>query len=107
MIFTCSSEDIEFIDLVNKEFSSIADIEETRISGINGYETVMLILQIASVSATTFIPFIIAHMTSNKNSRVKSKRCIIDNKNKTIKLENYSEEMVKEILKTVIHEQSK
>ena len=52
MIFTCSSEDIEFIDKVNEKFASFGTIEETRISGITGYEIVMLVLQVASVSAT-------------------------------------------------------
>lgn len=107
MIFTCSSEDIEFINKVNEEFASLGTIEEARISGITGYEVVMLVLQVASVSATTIVPFIIAHMTNNKDSRVKSKRCFIDNKNKTICFEGYDEETIEKIIKTAIKEQNK
>lgn len=84
LIFSCSSEDTEFIDLIKKEFSSSGTISEYKVSGITGYETVMLILQVAAVTATTIVPFIIEHMTSNKGDRIKSKRCIIDNKKKPL-----------------------
>ena len=59
LIFSCSSEDTEFIDLIKKEFSSSGTISEYKVSGITGYETVMLILQVAAVTATTIVPFII------------------------------------------------
>lgn len=107
MILSCSSEDIEFIDLVKKEFSSTATISESRVSGITGYETVMLVLQITAVAATTIVPFIIAHMTNNKDSRTKSKRVFIDNNNKTISFENCSDEIIKEVVETAIKEQNK
>lgn len=107
MIFTCSSEDIEFIKKVNEEFAPLGSVEETHISGITGYEVVMLVLQIASVSANVIIPFIVAHMTNNKDHRVESKRCLIDNKNKTICLEGYDEKAVEKIVKVAIRDQNK
>ena len=90
LTLSCSSEDTEFINLVQ-----------------TGYETVMLVLQIAAVTATTVVPFIISHMTDNKESRTKSKRCFIDNKNKRINLEGYDEATVKEIVEKAIQEQNK
>ena len=63
LTLSCSSEDTEFINLVQKEFSDKGTIKEFRVSGITGYETVMLVLQIAAVTATTVVPFIISHMT--------------------------------------------
>ena len=45
-------------------------------------------------------------MTSNKESRIKSKRCIIDNKNKTINLEGYDEKVIQKIVEKVIEEQN-
>ena len=67
----------------------------------------MLVLQIAAVTATTVVPFIISHMTDNKDSRTKSKRCFIDNKNKRINLEGYDEAAVKEFVEKAIQEQNK
>ena len=107
LTLSCSSEDTEFINLVQKEFSDKGTIKEFRVSGITGYETVMLVLQIAAVTATTVVPFIISHMTDNKDSRTKSKRCFIDNKNKRINLEGYDEAAVKEIVENAIQEQNK
>ena len=107
LTLSCSSEDIEFINLVQKEFSGKGTIKEFRVSGITGYETVMLVLQIAAVTATTVVPFIISHMTDNKESRTKSKRCFIDNKNQRINLEGYDEATVKEIVEKAIQEQNK
>ena len=107
LIFSCSSEDTEFIDLIKKEFSSSGTISEYKVSGITGYETVMLILQVAAVTETTIVPFIIEHMTSNKGDRIKSKRCIIDNKKKTINLEGYDEETIQKIMEKVVEEQNK
>lgn len=46
LTFSCSSEDIEFIELVKNEFESKGTINEYKISGITGYETIMLVLQI-------------------------------------------------------------
>ena len=43
LTLSCSSEDIEFINLVQKEFSDKGTIKEFRVSGITGYETVMLV----------------------------------------------------------------
>ena len=106
LTLSCSSEDTEFINLVQKEFSDKGTIKEFRVSGITGYETVMLVLQIAAVTATTVVPFIISHMTDNKESRTKSKRCFIDN-NKRINLEGYDEATVKEIVEKAIQEQNK
>ena len=93
LTLSCSSEDTEFINLVQKEFSDKGTIKEFRVSGITGYETVMLVLQIAAVTATTVVPFIISHMT--------------DNKNKRINLEGYDEATVKEIVEKAIQEQNK
>lgn len=107
LTFSCSSEDIEFIELVKNEFESKGIINEYKISGITGYETIMLVLQIGAVTATTIVPFIVEYMTSNKESRIKSKRCFIDNKNKTINLEGYDEKVIKEIVEKVIEEQNR
>jgi hypothetical protein len=107
LILSCSSEDTEFIDLVKKEIASSGTINEFRVSGITGYETVMLVLQIASVTATTLVPFIVEYMTSNKESRIKSRRCLIDNKNKTINLEGYDKQTIKKIVEKAIQEQNK
>lgn len=107
LIFTCSSEDIEFIELVKKEFSLEGTISESRISGITGYEIVMLILQIAAVSAATIVPFIVTNMTSNKENAITSKRCIIDNKNQIVSLEGYDEEAVTQLVHEAIQVQNK
>lgn len=107
LTLSCSSEDTEFINLVKAKFTSSESVNEFRINGITGYETVMLVLQMASLTVTTLVPFIVAYMTSNKESRTKSKRCIIDNKNKKISLEGYDEDTIKEIIEKVIREQKK
>lgn len=106
LIFSCSSEDIEFIELVKNAFESKGTISEYKVSGITGYETVMLVLQMGAIMATTIVPFIVEYMTSNKESRIKSKRCIIDNKNKTINLEGYDEKVIQKIVEKVIEEQN-
>lgn len=102
LIFSCSSQDTEFTELVKQTFSCYGTVTETKVKGITGYETTMMILQIAAVAAATVIPFIIAHMTNNKNDRVKSKRCLIDNQNKTVSLEGYDGETVAKIVEAVI-----
>lgn len=107
LTFSCSPEDIEFIELIKKEFSDKGTVEEFKVKGITAYATVMLVLQISSTFAALVIPFIVANMTSNKDNRIKSKRCFIDNNNKTISFEGYDDVAITQIIEKAIQEQSK
>lgn len=107
LTFSCSSEDTEFMELIRKEFSDKGTISEYKISGITAYETVMLVLQVASTFGAVVIPFIVANMTSNKDNRIKSKRCIIDNNNNIISLEGYDDVAITQIVERAIQEQNK
>lgn len=102
LIFSCSSEDTEFIDLVKKTFSSNSTITETKISGITGYEMISLGVQILSLTAAVVVPFVIANMTKNKDDRVKSKRCLIVTPGKILDLEGYDEDAVVNIVDEIL-----
>lgn len=106
MTLSCSSEDTEFIDLVKKEFNSSGTVAEYKVTGITGYETTMLVIGLANIIVPTIASFISAHMTSNKDSVVKSKRCIITNKNGTMCLEGYDEKTIKDIVEIIYQEQN-
>lgn len=107
IVFTCLSEDMEFIENVKKEFSDVGNVEVIKTSGITGYEMTMLVIAAATLVSSTVVPFIVMNMTKNKDDEVKSNRCIIDNKNKSISLEGCDEDTIQKVVLEAIHEQNK
>lgn len=111
LTFTCLSEDIEFRQKLNEELAAFGPIGETKINGITGYDVLILTIEVIGL-AVEIIDFIVNNMTANKNDPVKSARCVVDNKNKTISFEGYSEEaiieiMSKDVMRKIVEEQNK
>jgi hypothetical protein len=89
----------------------MGSVTETKIHGITGYDMVMLTIEVVALTMT-IIDFIVSNMTANKNDPVKSVRCVVDNKNKTISFEGCSEEaiieiMSKDVMHKIVEEQNK
>lgn len=76
IIMSCLSEDTKFINAVKKDFEKSSLIEFYTMAGITGYDAVMLILTAANTIGALIVPFIIMHMTNNKNDDVKSCRSV-------------------------------
>ena len=106
MIMSCLSEDTEFIDAAKKEFGEYIPVETYTVSGITGYDTVMLILTAANALEALVVPFIVMHMTNNKDDEIKSKRTVsIDMNGKDLvrfEFEGCNEETVREIVGEVL-----
>lgn len=98
MTFMCSQTDIDFIEQVYREFGGSCAIEETQVSGITGYEVVMLVVEGVGLVIGTLIPFIKTHMTHSDNGGNCTKRCIIDKNNRIGSFEGFSmDEIVKAV----------
>ena len=111
IIMSCLSEDTEFINAVKKEFGKTASIESYTMSGITGYDTVMLILTAANAIGALIVPFIIMNMTRNKDNDVKSQRSVSielnDKRILKLEYEGCSEETVREIVKDALDKSQK
>lgn len=106
IIMSCLSEDTEFINAVKKNFEKSVSIELYTMSGITGYDTVMLILTAANAIGALIVPFITMNMTSNKDDDVKSHRSVSielnDKRILKLECEGCSEETVREIVKDAL-----
>lgn len=110
IIMSCLSGDTEFIDVIKKEFEKTDSLETFTMSGITGYEMVMLIVSVAGAIGA-YIPFIVKHMSNNKDDNVKSHRSIsieLDNKHiYKIESEGCSEYTIRELLKDALGKDEK
>lgn len=102
ILMRCSQEDTDFIESVKSDFGEVASIETCKVLGYTGYDAVMLILTAANAIGALLVPFIIMHMTNNKDDETKSKRSIaIEVEGKevlTLNFEGCSEETVQKIV---------
>lgn len=90
LTFMCSQMDTDFIEQIYKTFGEGCTIDETEISGITGYEIVMLVIAGATLTAQVASLFVATHMTSSYDKEdIRSKRCIVDKNNRSYSFEGY------------------
>lgn len=101
ILMRCLQEDTDFIESVKSDLGEVASIETCKVLGYTGYDAVMLILTAANAIGALLVPFIIMHMTNNKDDETKSKRRVaIEVEGKellTLNFEGCSEETVKKL----------
>lgn len=109
IIISCLPEDTEFINAAKRAFKESTSIESYTMSGVTGYDTLMLILTAANAvgaMGALIVEFVNMYMTKNKDDNVKSQRSISiemgDKRIIKLECEGCSEETVRDIVENIL-----